>query len=361
MASRFFIDMLPGLEGDCFWIEYGEEGGRTHRVLIDGGRGRQAYDVLKARFAELPDDEKAFDLLVNTHVDADHIEGLLRLVEDDELDVTFDDVWFNGFEHLTPPPPGGIESFGPKQGERFTKGILTRDWNWNRAFDKHSVVVPDEGDLPIKTLPGGMELTLLSPNWDGLKSMKSVWIKKCKEAGLIPGTDARREEIEGLESFGNLNSDMVLELADSDYEGDSSEANATSIAFIAEFGGKRALFAGDAHVETLLPNLQRVDTPTRLDAFKVSHHGSRGTLSKELMAQLDCDTFLISTNGSRHHHPHRAAIARIVTSSDARKKLICNYGSDEMLEWDQAGLRAKFKYKVIAPNGASDGTLRTEL
>ncbi len=361
MASRFFIDMLPGFEGDCFWIEYGEEGGRTHRVLIDGGRGKRAYNALKARFAELPEDERDFDLMVNTHVDADHIEGLLRLVEDDELEVTFEDVWFNGFDHLTPPEPGGIESFGAKQGERFTKGILTRDWNWNVAFGKNSVVVPDEGDLPVKTLAGGMKLTLLSPSWDGLKSMKSVWIKECEKAGLIPGTDARREEIEGTESFGNLNSDMVLELADSVYKGDSSEANATSIAFIAEFGGKCALFAGDAHVETLLPNLQRLGTPTKLDAFKVSHHGSKGTLSKELMAQLDCDTFLISTNGSRHSHPDRAAIARIVSSSNERKNLVCNYASDEMLEWDQAGLRNKFKYKVITPNGASNGTLRTEL
>jgi len=33
------IEALPADDGDCLWIEWLDEGGATHRMLIDGGRG----------------------------------------------------------------------------------------------------------------------------------------------------------------------------------------------------------------------------------------------------------------------------------------------------------------------------------
>lgn len=362
MATFFNVEMFPAHEGDCLLVAYGESGGKTHRVLIDGGRGIRAYKALKARFETLPAEERTLDLLVNTHVDADHIEGVLRLVEDESADIAYEDIWFNGFDHLTKPAAGSnIESFGAKQGERFTKAILERDLPWNKAFQKQSVVVPDAGDLPVKTLLGGMTITLLSPNWGGLSDLKRDWIKECKKAGVIPGIAARREELEGEESFGALNKAKVRELAESPYDGDNSAANASSIAFVAEFGEKSVLFAGDAHVETLLPNLARLSAPASFDALKVSHHGSKGTVSRDLLAAIHCQTFLISTNGSRHNHPHAEAIARIVTSTDAPKKLICNYNSDEMITWDQRALRTEFKYEVLLPEQQEDGMINISL
>jgi beta-lactamase superfamily II metal-dependent hydrolase len=41
--------------------------------------------------------------LILTHIDADHIEGLLKLVAERDSLVTFKDVWFNGRQHLEPP------------------------------------------------------------------------------------------------------------------------------------------------------------------------------------------------------------------------------------------------------------------
>src|SRR4051794_19930365 len=95
----FRIDMLPGREGDCLWIEYGDPK-RPHRILVDGGR-QSTYVTLKKRFASLPPDEREFELLVLSHVDADHIEGLLKLIRDPDLPIRFKDVWFNGERHLS--------------------------------------------------------------------------------------------------------------------------------------------------------------------------------------------------------------------------------------------------------------------
>src|SRR5687768_16485215 len=133
--SIFRIDMLPGREGDCLWIEYGDAA-RPRRILVDGGR-KLAWETLKSRFAALPADQRQFELLMLSHVDADHIEGLLAMLKAPDLPVSFKDVWFNGHRHLE-----RVESLGAKQGEEFTKGIEDKGWDWNAAFGGKSVVIP---------------------------------------------------------------------------------------------------------------------------------------------------------------------------------------------------------------------------
>src|SRR5262249_4885334 len=169
--SVFRIDMLPAREGDCLWIEYGDRA-RPRRMLIDGGR-QSAYATLKQRFAALPADQREFELLMLSHVDADHIEGLLKIVADPDLRVRFKDVWFNGRCHLD-----RLQDFGAVQGEIFTQGIAAKGWNWNAAFDGASVVIPDNGALPVKDLADGMRLTVLSPTWEKLEKLRPTWDKE---------------------------------------------------------------------------------------------------------------------------------------------------------------------------------------
>jgi glyoxylase-like metal-dependent hydrolase (beta-lactamase superfamily II) len=93
------IEMLPARQGDALWIEYGEDPQRPHRVLCDAGTPG-TWPVVQARIADLPEGQRAFELLVVSHVDADHIGGSLPLLTDTRLGATFDDVWFNGWRHL---------------------------------------------------------------------------------------------------------------------------------------------------------------------------------------------------------------------------------------------------------------------
>ena len=360
MTDFFTIDMLPAREGDCIWIEYGNET-NTHRILIDGGRS-SAYDTLKERFDALPDAERELELMVCTHVDADHIEGLLKLIEDPALPVSFKDVWFNGYVHLTRPT--GAETFGAKQGEQLTDGIVDRRWSWNGAFGHQSVVVGDDGPLPSVTLAGGMKITLLSPHWPALEALRPVWKKECEKAGLIPGVQARPEVDDGVERFGGLSAAKVRELAAAPYKKDTSKANGSSIALLLEFGGKTALLAGDAHGEALQASIGRLTAGGKLavDVLKLSHHGSQGTLPPSLMDAVDCDSFLVSTDGSRHGHPDREAIARLAVSREGGFSLIGNYRSAEMLEWDQAALKRAFGYSVRLPGDSEpDGIMRHRL
>jgi beta-lactamase superfamily II metal-dependent hydrolase len=358
----FRIDMLPGREGDCLWIEYGNPA-RPRRILVDGGR-KVAYASLKKRFMALRPDERNFELLVLSHVDADHIEGLLKLIRDPELEVSFKDVWFNGEKHLR-KPKRRLEAFGAVQGEALTDGLRDRRWKWNAAFRGKSVVIPDSGRLPVKVLAGGMRLTLLSPTWDKLQKLAPVWANELRKAGLVK--KKARADIDsppGLEGFGPPTIGEVELAAASAFEGDPSAANGSSICLLAEFDGRRVVLAGDGHAEILassLARLRRNGKPIKLDAYKVSHHGSRGTHSVELMRQMRCKRFLISTDGSRHKHPHDESIARILKYGGGGLELRFNYASEYTSRWDVGRLKKHYRYMTVYPKSREKGLLRTDL
>ena len=109
----FRIEMLPAGHGDSLLVAYGDPQA-PHYVLIDGGpyyvyRNKKyvARKTLSKRMTQLVADGGRLELLVITHVDADHIEGAVRLLANRTPDLKIEDVWFNGRKHLTvvPLPP----------------------------------------------------------------------------------------------------------------------------------------------------------------------------------------------------------------------------------------------------------------
>src|SRR5690606_23173118 len=177
-GSFLRIRMLPALHGDCLWIEYGS-GRRVRRVLVDGGP-IGAWGALEAQVASMPAGDRRIELVVLTHVDTDHVDGLVRLfAEAPPWTFTVRDVWFNGWRHLE--PAHGL--LGGRQGEFFS-ALLARRLDgdrWNGAFGGGPVVVPDDGALPSVELPGGLVLTLLSPTPSKLERMRKAWKKDMRD------------------------------------------------------------------------------------------------------------------------------------------------------------------------------------
>ena len=346
--------MLPGREGDCLLITYGTAAPFRH-ILIDGGRAA-TYKALKTRLDELPANERQFELLIVTHVDRDHIEGALKVMEDDAFPVTFRDVWFNGFNHLQDPD---IEPFGPAQGERLTDALVRRG-RWNQTRQRRSI---ETRRMRTRTLAGGLVLRLLSPNRAKLELLIPEWEKEVRKAGLIPGVDPSPEPREpGLDAFGTVNID---DLAATPFTGDPSEANGASIVVLAEFDGRRAILAADGHSDLLVksigPLARREGGRLRIDAFKLPHHGSRNNVSRELIELVDCPRYLFSTNGSQFNHPHAEAVARVLKFGSANPELVFNYRSDESLVWDDPALRRRHRYTTTYPTPSTNGTVAIDI
>ncbi|WEZ85493.1 hypothetical protein P6U16_25845 (plasmid) [Rhizobium sp. 32-5/1] len=79
MSDRVSISMLCADDGDCLFVE-----AAGFRLLVDGGRARAGTGALPAFLASLPPraGRPTIDLMILTHVDADHIEGLLAFLAD---------------------------------------------------------------------------------------------------------------------------------------------------------------------------------------------------------------------------------------------------------------------------------------
>jgi hypothetical protein len=139
-------------------------------------------------------------------------------------------------------------------------------------------------------------------------------------------------------------------LAESDFEEDDAAPNGSSIAFLMEFAGKRALMLADAHPGLVLESLRHIspNEPLHVDCVKLSHHGSRRNTSLELAQALISPAWIISSNGAQTKHPNREAIARVLHGSSGNKFLYFNYQTqyneiwaNEDL-WSEHGYRARF-------------------
>ena len=166
----FKLTMLPARQGDCLWITYGAKA--AHHLIIDGGpeKANSLRSAIVARIDALPDRRLHIDLLVATHIDNDHIGGILDVILDMPAGLTIGDIWFNGYRHL---PPSDL--LGPDQAERLTEAIDAKELHWNVAFDLGPVMIPETGALPFRLRQDGLKVTLLGPTRGQLVRLGSVW------------------------------------------------------------------------------------------------------------------------------------------------------------------------------------------
>lgn len=211
--------------------------------------------------------------------------------------------------------------------------------------------------LPTRTI-GGLELTLLSPTLDTLAELRNEWPVAVRSAGLDPERPPAGADVLGsvVEDYGvDLRTllDRVREPAD------SSVANRSSIAFLATYDGQTVLFGADAHADVLAESLARLPLPVDLAACKVPHHGSRQNVKPDLLDKLQCSTWLISTDGSRHHHPDRRAMARLL-GEPGTQTLVFNYEKDSTKEYGDDKTRNEFGHRVCYRGNSALG-IRVQL
>ena len=360
----FTMDMLPAGHGDALWLEYGEGDGRS-RALVDGGTG-PTYDVLRSRIAALPPDDRRIELLVVTHVDADHIEGIIRLLQDARLGLRIDDVWFNGWQHL----PGDV--FAPTHGEMLSALLLDLDQQWNGAFDGESVATSDDdGPLPVVELDGGLRLTVLGPGAPELAALQLVWEREVREAGLVPGSPRPALDLLyktprlQIPEYGTGGPDVEA-LAGSEDPLDESEANGSSILLLAEFAGRSVLLGADGIAPVMTAGIGRLlrergEEVLAVDAVKVAHHGSRRNVRDDHVELVRSSRYLFSTNGAYYHHPDQQAVARILLGEAGEdRSLLFNYRTEENEVWDDPALMERWRYRAVYPDPLPPG-LRVDL
>lgn len=246
---------------------------------------------------------------------------------------------------------------------------------WNRSWDGGPVALTGES-LAAKPLPGGMHITILSPERRDVQIRAVQWGREQATRGLgdagppdsdeavpaPPGGKAATKSSSRRRDTGRGPPD-VNELANTPFTDDRSSSNAASIAFLAEREGRSLLVGGDAHAGVLCRSIaallaQRGQERLRLDAFVVPHAGSARNMNRELLALLECDRYLFSTDGTAFQHPDRETIARILVygraSPDRPLTLVFNYRTATTEVWANPQLQSRYSYRALYPeqNGA---------
>jgi hypothetical protein len=349
-TSALDIQFLNARQGDAIWIRWGAD----RQMMIDMGTHGTGLSIAK-RLRDVSESRRHFDLLVVTHVDTDHIGGVLSCVAQPERPVPglgFRDVWFNGWEHLngnhTVKADHGLEPLGGVQGEAFSSWL--REQAWNEAFRRGPVV---RSDLTPIDMGDGLTLIVLGPSQARLTALKRNWktdVQTALEAGRLT------EVSPGLEKLGpttppDFEDRFDLEiLADEAAPADTSAANGSSITLLLEWEGRRILLTGDAFADELQEGLAAVNhgQPVEFDLVKAPHHGSRQNMTRELAELVDCPVWVFSSDGTTYRHPDAQAIARILQYGRRPKPTLAfTVRSTFSGWWDNDRWRGLYGYQTL--------------
>jgi competence protein ComEC len=141
-SGRLSVTFLNVGQGDAILIE----GPQGQRVLVDGGPGSQP--ITRALSRNLPFDSRRIDLVVLTHAQADHVSGLLTVLDRYRVGAVIDN-----------PMPGGTALYDQWEAALHDSGVpvamadrgLTVDLGDGALLQ---VLAPDQGDplLPTEEL-----------------------------------------------------------------------------------------------------------------------------------------------------------------------------------------------------------------
>jgi beta-lactamase superfamily II metal-dependent hydrolase len=323
------IKFLPANYGDCIWISFKDEQNTVKNILIDGGttetylidknsKGKAEHGALKVLADELRAKEQLIDLLIITHVDDDHIGGILKWFEEDaEAHLLLGEVWFNSGK-LIAEELKKKENLDLCHPLRFSEGQQTsivqgiEFYQYLTDYGKQPRRIISQGQV-LKRF--GLTFKILSPNLPKLELLLKHWRKK--DPDLKTGT--------ALDDYGIS---LRQHIAQDSYTQDGAYPNGSSIAFIIVYGGKNLLFLGDSHPSVIVKGLKIFDytplKPLKAAIVKLSHHGSKGNNSKKLLDCMESDTFVISTDGTVNQHPHKQMLARLINMK-RNIRLVFNY------------------------------------
>lgn len=341
----FEIEALKAKHGDCLLLHWGS-GDKRYLAVIDGGPDLVYSTALKPRLLQIAKGQPlTIDLMMLSHIDDDHINGLLDMlgeIDSGDLDATIDLAWFNSLEGLLDgdlpsnpetatasvhkvfePAPGSKASWEDKvlasvpQGQDLTNALKSIGLveTLNHPYPKLVM----RGLDPRYASICGLKLTPIAPDRKSVEALRKVWKEK------------RRDDHDPVTAA---------------YK-DRSPYNLSSIVVIAEYGERSILLTGDALGRHILEGLEEINWPKQdgrwhFDLLKLPHHGSQNNVTQEFFETVTADCYLVSGDQGRFPNPHEKAMKWL---HDARAgedyRIWCTYPLGSM--------RAQFGDKLIEP------------
>jgi ribonuclease BN (tRNA processing enzyme) len=315
----FALEALKARFGDALLLHWGTKAD-PKLAVIDGGPTGVFARSLRPRLERLREERQLADgdplpiaLMMVSHLDADHITGLLELISElkevkdaktDPLPWTVDRFWVNTFDDLIgnsdPLLTASTSSAGTASiGGLDLGGVLTAQATAILATVAQGRTLRDllrpmqlDGNKPLKSLVmldkkskpltiDGLELTVVGPEKKQLRKLQRDWDKKIKPL-IKKKTDAAKA--------------AVAEYLD------TSVYNLSSIVVLVEHKGKSILLTGDARGDLTLDGLEQAgllkEGSLHVDVLKLPHHGSDRDVDLDYFQKVTADHYVISADGT---------------------------------------------------------------
>jgi hypothetical protein len=359
-------------KGDCLLLESaGDE-----RILIDGGTSSSFKSHVAPTLGRLRDAGKALDLVYLSHIDDDHIGGVLALFEAEvawrvhefQLRTGNDhhpvpkvprppvvrELWHNAFSEQVDAHPQAIMSllaataavldFGAgdedrtlaerqreigtsvDQGIRLSRRVGAEQLGipLNRAFDGKLALVRD-GQGPVAL--GSLSLTVLGPFEQDLEALRTEWSAWLagNQAQLAKTRARMRVDVQrlGASEVELFTASLALQAGELGDRRQVTAPNLASLMLLAEEDGKRVLLTGDGHADDILSGLEQAGHHTlHVDVLKLQHHGSEFNITQPFCERVTADRYVITGNGA-HANPDLRALDLIIAARDGADYELC--------------------------------------
>ena len=349
------LRVIQAEQGDCLVLEYGTALCPRY-ILIDGGPNRIYGDHLQSVLSQIGDAGHVLDLVVLSHVDDDHVNGLLDLMGDlqdqhqqgQQQTIGIEELWHNSFSQTAGPDvegrfqaladrPGASRDLmgrtaqtgrSIRQGDQLTRLAGALDIPINPRFSPGHLITVDSVSEAV--MLDNLSLRVVGPTNDNLDELREDWLEwLAKYEQPVLSRDPEEVERAALAA-------------------DSSVPNLSSIMLLAEADGKRLLLTGDGRGDHLVEGLERArllgcDGSLHVDLLKVPHHGSVRNVTPDFFQTVTADLYVISANG-KHDNPDldtlrwmvEAAVAQerpiqifVTNATEATRQLLLEYDPSE--------------------------------
>jgi len=326
------LEALNARHGDALLLHYGTPGD-ARLIICDGGPSGVYGAALKPRLNAIKEARGGegslpIEMAVVTHLDDDHIHGILDLF--DHLSEAVDDhqalpwqvsqLWLNQFDDLAGATgedlvsaaaavvrpdrsvPAGLVTTADAlavaasvpqaralrdQARKLTVTINGAPW--------HGLVAVDDGGLTVD-LGSGLSLTVLAPSRSRIEALHQEW------DGFLRKAAAKTEQAALAEVAAYL---------------DHSVYNLSSIVLLARANDATMLLTGDARGDDILSALGTAGLLSggrlHVDLLKIPHHGSARNVDQDFFDAVTADHYLISADG-KYGNPDNETLQLILNS-----------------------------------------------
>lgn len=354
------ITVFQSDKGDCMLLTSSD----SKNILVDGGMRKSYKDHARKKIQKLDN----IDLLCVSHIDQDHISGILQLMDDlvtyridkykygkrnKQLPVSkkrpeVSEIWHNAFDVQAGNNVGAIdkqiafssmlnesilgqesdegENLMTSKREAIQLSYRINAGQLNIPLNSHfnKALVSLENATGVVSI-GTATITIIGPTNSSLRKLRSEWnewlknnqktLDKLKRAA-IRDAESQDESLSSLDyidiaarTLGKKN--MV------------TAPNLASIMFVVEENNKTLLMTGDGHWKDITDGLEKAGLkvpgePYHCTALKVQHHGSEHNLNLEFCQDVIADHYIFCGNGA-HHNPDMDVIKTIIKSRLGRE------------------------------------------